>query len=73
MVLHADTLGTGVMLGSHEAVACRTLLQAWQHVEDATLAVVEQEDTEITLQVLVPQGILIVEETQVANDTIRPW
>ena len=55
-----------------KGIAGRTLLQTRQHVEDAAPTIVEQEDTQITTQVLIPQGILIVEETQVANDTKHP-
>ena len=68
LVLAADALGRGLVLGSHDLIAGWTGLESWQHVEDAATAVVEQEDAEILTQVLIPKGILIVEETEVAND-----
>ena len=71
IVLTANAFSRGVVLSRHVSIAGRTLLQTWQEVEDATTAVVEQEDAEIAPQVLVPQRILIVEETQVANDAIH--
>ena len=57
------------MLRSHVFVACRTLFQPWQHVEDDTLAIVHQEYAQVASQVLVPQRILVIEETQVAYYT----
>ena len=57
------------MGGSHETDAGRTLFQAGQLIEDATLAIVEQQDAEIALEIRIPQGVLIVEETEVADDT----
>ena len=68
MMLHADALSGGMMLGSYQLVAGRTLVEAWQHVEDAALAIVQQQDAQVAAQVLVPQGILVVEEAEVAND-----
>ena len=68
MVLTTDALGRGLVLGCYDLIAGRTGLESWQHVEDATTAIVEQEDAEVLTQVLIPQGILIVEETEVAND-----
>ncbi len=56
-----------MMLCGNIFVACRTLFQSWQHVEDDAFSVVHQEYAEIASQVLVPQRILVVEETQVAN------
>ncbi len=70
-VLLADTFCVGVMLRSHVFVACRTLFQPWQHVEDDTLAIVHQEYAQVASQVLVPQRILVIEETQVANHNNR--
>ena len=64
----ADALGCCCMLSSNELVSGRTLLQALQHIEDAALAVVQQQNAEITTKVLVPQGIAIIEEAEVAND-----
>ena len=56
------------MGGSDETVAGRTLLQAGQLAEDAATTVVQQKDTEIAAQVLVPQGVLVVEEAEVTDD-----
>ena len=68
IVLLADTLGRGVVLSRDELITDRALFQAWEHIEDTTLSIVKQEDTEVAFQILVPEGILIVEETQVPND-----
>ena len=68
VILLADALGRCVVFCCDELVAGRTLTQARQHVEDASFAVVQQQDTEVSAQVLVPQGILVVEEAQVTND-----
>ena len=68
IVLLADTLGRGVVLSRDELITDRTLFQAREHIEDTTLAIVKQEDTEVAFQILVPKCILVVEETQVAND-----
>ena len=57
------------MLGCHELVTGRALLQTFKHVEDTALAIIQQKDTEIAAQVLVPEGILVVKETEVANNT----
>ena len=69
VVLLANTFGRGVMGCGNKAVAGWTLFQARETIEDATTAIVQQENTEITPKVLVPQRILVVEETQVADDT----
>jgi hypothetical protein len=53
-------------------IASRTLFQASEHVEDTALAIVQQEDAQIATQVLVPQGVLVVEETEVAYDADNP-
>ena len=71
-VLTTDALGRGLMLSGYDLVAGRTGLESWQHVEDAAPTIVEQEDAEVLTQVLIPQGILIVEETEVADDTKHP-
>ena len=71
IVLLANALGRGVMLSSDKLITGRTLFETSQQIEDAALAVVQQEDAEIASEVLVPQGVLIVEETQVANDAIN--
>ena len=55
--------------GCDKGITRRTLFQTRQHVEDTTAPIVEQKDAQVTTQVLVPQGVLIVEETQVADDT----
>ena len=41
VVLLADTLGSSAVAGSYKTIASRTLLQPWQHVEDAALAIVQ--------------------------------
>ena len=71
VVLAADALSTGMVLSSHQPVAGRTLLQSWQHVKDSPLAIVEQEDAQVATQVLVPQGVLVVEETEDGRGTRR--
>ena len=58
-----------MVLGSHERVARLTVLQTLQRVEDTPTSVVQQKDTQVPAQVLVPQRILVVEEAQVADDT----
>ena len=73
VILSADALGCGMVCGGNILVTGRTLLQTGQHVEDATLAVVQQQDAQVAPQVLVPQGILIVEETEVTNDAEHPF
>ena len=67
-VLLADALGRSMVLGGNERVAGSALLQTRQHVEDAALAIVQQQDAQVATQVLVPQRVLVVEETEVAND-----
>ena len=68
LVLTTDALGRSLMLSGYDLIAGRTGLESWQHVEDATPTIVEQEDAEVLTQVLIPQGILIVEETEIADD-----
>ena len=68
VVLLADTLGGGVVLSSDELIASGTLFQTSQQVEDTALAIVEQKDAEVTAEILIPEGILVVEETQITND-----
>ena len=68
MVLHTDSFGRSMVLCCNEPVAGRALLQSWQHIEDAAPAVIQQQDAQVAAKVLVPQGILVVEETEVAND-----
>ena len=68
VVLAADALGGGAVGGGDEAVARRTLVEAWQGVKNGTVTVVQQEDAEAAAEVLVPQGVLVVEETEVADD-----
>ena len=50
--------------GNHLVTSWRSL-ESWQLREDATTAVVEQQDTQVATQIAVPQGILVIEETQV--------
>ena len=69
VVLTADTIGGGGVGTSHEVVGNGTLRQAGKHAEDAAATVVEQEDAEVAAQILVPKGVLVVEEAEVANDT----
>ena len=69
VVLTADTLGGGGVGTSHEVVGNGALRQAGKHAEDATATVVEQEDAEVAAKVLVPKGVLVVEEAKVADDT----
>ena len=56
------------MLGRDELITGRTLLQALQHIKDATSPIIQQQDAEVTAKVLVPQGILVIEEAQVADN-----
>ena len=58
-----------MVLCSYKLIAGRTLFQAFQQIKNAALAVVKQQDAEIAAQILVPQGVLVIEKTQVANDT----
>ena len=39
-----------------------------QHVEDTAAAVVQEQDAQVSPQLLAPQGVLVVEETEVADD-----
>ncbi len=68
VILTADALGGGGVGTSHEVVGNGTLRQARKHAEDAAATVVEQEDAEVSAKILVPQGILVVEEAKVADD-----
>lgn len=68
VVLLADALGRGVMLSSDKLVMGGTLFETFQQIENAALAVVEKEDTEVAPEVLVPKSVLVVKETQVADD-----
>ena len=69
VVLAADALGGGGVGTSHEVVGNGALRQARKHAEDATATVVEQEDAQVATKVLIPQGVLVVEEAKVADDT----
>ena len=69
MILLADTFGSGMMLCSHVFVASWTIFQTRQHIKYAALTIIQKEDTQVAAQILIPQGILIIEETQVANHT----
>ena len=69
VVLVADALGSGRMLACHKGMSNRTLIQAWQLVEDSATSIVQQENAQTTAEITVPQGILIVKEAEVANDT----
>ena len=58
------------MSGSDISVASRTLRQSFQAIEYTATAIVQQQDTQRTVERSVPKRILIIEETEVADDTI---
>ena len=68
VVLTTDTLSCGGVGSSDETVTGRALTETGQGVEDGAMTVVQQENTEIASQVLIPQGVLVVEEAEVTND-----
>ena len=43
-------------------------VHAWQGMEDFTTLVVQQEDSQVVAEMGTPQGIHVVEETQVADN-----
>lgn len=57
------------MFCHHEVFSGCTFLQAFELAEDGTTAIIEYDDAETAVEVLVPEGILVVEETQIAQDT----
>jgi len=68
VVLAADAFGGGLVAPGHEGVADGTLGEAGQLVEDGSVSVVQQQDAQVAAQVGVPQGVLVVEEAEVADD-----
>lgn len=62
VVLRADALCVGFVIGGHYRVAGRALFQSAQQVEDASAVVVEQHYAQVAAQRGVPKGVLVVEE-----------
>ena len=58
------------MLGCDKSIARIALLQTRQHVEDTATTIIDKQDTQTTIEILIPQRILVVEETKVAYDAV---
>ena len=63
-----EVTGRGDVLCHHQALAGGTLLQTLELAEDGTSAIVEQEDAQTAVDIAVPEGVLVVEETEIAQD-----
>ena len=55
------------MLSHHQFFARSTLLQSLELGKDGSAAIVQQQDAKAAIEILIPESILIVEETQVAQ------
>ena len=55
------------MLSHHQFFARSTLLQSLELGKDSSAAIVQQQDAKAAIEILIPESILIVEETQVAQ------
>ena len=53
-----------------EAFPCLAVTQPVKAGKDTSAAVVEQKDAEVFAEPLYPEGILVIKETQVADDSI---
>ena len=69
IVCGADALGRSVVRAHHERFAGVARTQSRKLAEDGTSTVVEQQNTQVAAEMLIPQRIVIVEETEVADDT----
>ena len=65
--LFGPAFGMCRVRGCHEAVRPVLHLQSGQRLEDFSASVIEQHDTQVAAQVIAPQRVHVVEETQVAN------
>lgn len=65
-MLVAAATGMGHVSGGNHLVTSWRSLKSWQLREDASTAVVEQQDAQVAPQIAIPQRILIIEEAQVA-------
>ena len=68
IVCGADALGRSVVRAHYERLAGVARTQSRKFAEDGTSTVVEQQNTQVTTEMLIPQRIVIVEETEVADD-----
>ena len=55
------------MLSHHQFFTRSTLLQSLELGKDGSAAIVQQQDAKASIEILIPESILIVEETQVAQ------
>ena len=55
------------MLSHHQFLACSTFLQSLELGKDGSAAIIQEQDAKSAIEILIPEGILIVEETQVAQ------
>lgn len=68
-MLEADSFGRGVVATSHKAVGRRTLVEIRKRVEDGAVAIVQQQDAQVKAwHKRIPQRILVVKETEVADN-----
>ena len=67
IVLLADTLRRSMMLRHHQVFPGCALPQAIKLTEDGTATIVEHDDAKLAIQVLIPEGVLVVEETQILS------
>src|SRR3712207_349207 len=68
--LGTDTLRRKPMTGRHVSLIGTARRQTGQRGEDSTAMIIEQQHLEIATQTG-PQGVLIIEKTEVADDTER--
>ena len=54
------------MLSHHQFLARSTLLQSLELGKDSSTTIIQQQDAKTAIEILIPESILIVEETQVA-------
>lgn len=55
------------MLSHHQFLARSTLLQSLELGKDSSTTIIQQQDAKTAIEILIPESILIVEETQVAQ------
>ena len=65
----AQVLHLGCMTATYQPAAL-FILRKGQGMEDVTSPTVEQQDMQVLGDVLVPQAILVIEESQVTNEQV---